>query len=397
MSNDNKDKDYIKKRKKLSGIFFETALPNEYLVQIGKKNIKPELGEKKFKLFKKFIRIPASVQTLYFSTDNANQDFQGIGIEGYASWRIDPSRPEVAISTLDFFDEDNPTGKTNDELKTICVEAVRHVVANMNIDDALKKKDEITNNLKTQLKTIEEKWGIIFDQVGIKKVRIMSNNLFENLQAQFRDKLRLEVSKTKLDTDKKISSDEIAKEEEINKEKLESEKKINIIQLNNSTILKEQNLDEDKKLSDIKRKIDEEKYRKDLEFEIEKENKQKELENIKTKLQIQQNEIELKLLESEGLIQNLKNDIRKNKIEVSRIRRLVDQSFTSEEIFNRLIEILPEIYDKVNIDSYSIIDSTDGKGLSPVSRVLNEIMLLLKNQDLKGIIDNLKGKDKSKD
>jgi hypothetical protein len=103
---------------------------------------------KQFRLFKKFLRVPGSVQTLYFETDNANMNYQGIGIQGYASWRIDPECPELAIATLDFFDEDDPMRNTNEKLRTICTEAVRHVLANMSIDDALKKKDDISGNLK---------------------------------------------------------------------------------------------------------------------------------------------------------------------------------------------------------------------------------------------------------
>jgi hypothetical protein len=153
--------DYVERRKKLHGSFFETALPNEYLVEIGRKKVSFQLGGRRFRLFKKFIRIPASVQTLRFSTDNANQDYQGIGIEGYANWRIDPSNPETAIHTLDFFDENDPMARTNAGLRTICVEAVRHVIANMGVDDALKKKDEIGERLRSQLKEVEKTWGIV--------------------------------------------------------------------------------------------------------------------------------------------------------------------------------------------------------------------------------------------
>jgi hypothetical protein len=199
---------YIAKRKKLSGIFFETALPNEYLVEVGRGTVKPILGGKQFRLFKKFLRVPGSVQTLYFETDNANMNYQGIGIQGYASWRIDPECPELAIATLDFFDEDDPMRNTNEKLRTICTEAVRHVLANMSIDDALKKKDDISGNLKEQLRKFEERWGILFDQVGIEKVRIMSEKLFEDLQSQYRDQLRLNVETARIQTDRKNCSRE---------------------------------------------------------------------------------------------------------------------------------------------------------------------------------------------
>ncbi len=32
-------KDYIRKRRKLPGLFFETALPNEYLVEAGRSTV----------------------------------------------------------------------------------------------------------------------------------------------------------------------------------------------------------------------------------------------------------------------------------------------------------------------------------------------------------------------
>lgn len=74
-----------------------------------------------------YIQKRKKLSGLFFETDNANVDYQGIGIDGFASWRINPDAPEKSIITLDFFDEDNPMARTNHELKTICVEAVRHV------------------------------------------------------------------------------------------------------------------------------------------------------------------------------------------------------------------------------------------------------------------------------
>ena len=76
------------------------------LVRIGSKKVRPTLGGRRFSLFRKFLRIPASIQTLEFYTDNANMHFQGIGIEGFACWQIDPKNPVTAIETLDMFDDD---------------------------------------------------------------------------------------------------------------------------------------------------------------------------------------------------------------------------------------------------------------------------------------------------
>jgi hypothetical protein len=174
-------------------------------VEIGRRDLAFQLGGRRLRLFRKFIRVPASVQTLRFSTDNANQDWQGIGVAGYATWRIDPARPEVAFRVLDFFDVNDPMARTNSGLRTICVEAVRHVLANMSLDDALRKKAEIAAKLRSQLEDVERKWGIVFDQVGIEQVRVMSSRLFEQLQSRFRDELRLEVERARIGTDREIA------------------------------------------------------------------------------------------------------------------------------------------------------------------------------------------------
>ena len=189
--------DYVKKRQRLTGLFFETALPNEYLVPIGARKAKAVLGGRRFRWFgfRKFLRIPASIQTLQFSTDNANVDFQGLGIEGFASWQINTADPSTAISTLDLFDEDDPMARTNTELQLICVEAVRHVIANMTIAEAHRKKEDIAEELKRQLKQIEQRWGIVFHHVGVRHVKVMSASVFNDLQADYRNQLRLNSAK----------------------------------------------------------------------------------------------------------------------------------------------------------------------------------------------------------
>jgi CII-binding regulator of phage lambda lysogenization HflD len=380
-----KTSNYVKRRKKLSGVFFEVALPNEYLVQIGQKKVKPILGGKKFKLFKKFLRVPASVETLYFKTDNANMDYQGIGIQGYASWRIDPARPEVAMTALDFFDEDDPMERTNSELQTICIEAVRHVIANMSIDDALKKKDEIAENLISQLKEVEKKWGIIFDQVGIESVRIMSSTLFENLQSEYRDSIRLTVEKKRLETDRDIAAAENSTREETDLERLETDKKIEFKNVDNKTLIKEKTLDEEQKITEKERAIRESEYRKELTFNTEKAKKDHELTVLKNNLELTLLELEKKLHESKKENEIVKNEIEQNRLAVEKIKRDIEQTFSSSALAHTLVENLPELYSSLEIDNYSVLDSGGNGSISPVARLFKEILFMLKESDISSV------------
>lgn len=380
---------YIGKRKKLSGIFYETALPNEYLVEIGRKDIRPVLGGRRFRLFKKFIRVPAYVQTLYFVTDNANVDYQGIGIEGFASWRIDPASPKMAITTLDFFDEEDPMAKTNQELKTICVEAVRHVISNMTIEDAMRKKEEIAENLKIQLKEVEAKWGIIFDQVGIEKVTVMSASLFENLQAEFRDKLRLDVERNRINTDKQIISEENVMKEKTELEKLDTDKKIQSTKLNNSSSIKKEELEQHEKIVEQERRIKEEAFRKELVFNTEKEKKEYEFSLLQKQLELELQKTEIKRLEEQKNIEMIKNTMEENRLKIEQLKKQLSQYFTDEALLNAFIENIPSIFSSMKIDHYSVMSGSDG-GISPVTKVLGEVINLLKTNDIGGLFKKIK-------
>lgn len=382
------NKTYISKRKKLSGLFFESSLPNEYLIQLGTKKIKPILGGKKFKLFKKFIRIPAYVQKLQFVTDNANIDYQGIGIEGYATWRINPSNPQVAISRLDFFDDNDPMAKTNEDLKTICIEAVRHVIANMSIEDALKNKDAIANNLIKQLSIIEQKWGIIFDQVGIEKVKIMSNSLFGNLQADFRSKLRLQASKTQIATDREIAKEENTILEKNELEKVQTQQKIDLANVDKKSLINKKEIEEKHNAAEIEREYQETQFQKEIEFKKEKEQKNYELGEIEKELKVRINEFQTKLLNSNKQIVELENEISVKELELFNLQRKAEQTYTTEELSKILIDKLPEIFQAIDIENYSVLDNTgEGKNISPVTKILNELIFTLKNNNF-----NLLGK-----
>ncbi len=368
-------KDYIAKRKKLNGLFFESALPNEYLVELGRKRVKPALGGRRFRLFRKFLRVPAYVQTLYFHTDNANLHYQGIGIEGYASWRIDPANPEVALAAMDFFDEDDPMARTNDELRTICVEAVRHVVANMTIEDALRKKDEIGDNLMGQLKEVEKKWGIVFDHVGIEQVRVMSKTIFENLQADFRNGLRLEVEKKRIETDRQIASEQNAQREKSEGERLSTDKKLGLAQIDNKARLADADLDEKHKIERKQRELREDEYRREAEFRAEKDKREHALATQEKTLELELRAVEAKLLGALAEIEKLKAGIELTGVEVTRAKRNAEQQYTPEALQAELIELLPEILGALKIGEYTVFAGE--ASASPVGRALAEIMPLL--------------------
>lgn len=372
----------LKPSRKFSDFLFERALPNEYLVVVGKKNISPVLGGKKFRWFNKFIHVPAFVQRLKFSTDNANVDYQGIEIHGYASWRINPDNPAKSIATLDFFDENDPMFKTNEELKTICIEAVRHTIANMSIDDALKKKDDIADSLFVQLKTIEDKWGIIFDQVGIEQVRVMSGKLFQDMQSEFRSKLRLNASVSQLHTDREISRLNNETHEKNMKEQLETEQKLELIRIDNATKIKQKELAEEMSFSEQKRQYDETLFRNEMIFKMEKEEKENTLLLLKNKLQTELNNLDIKLMESLKMLEEQKTEIARKQLSIKELELKIEQTISQDKLRMEFIQKLPEVFEAIKIQNYSVLETSKDKNISPVLKMIHEILFALKSSGI---------------
>ncbi|MDM8515827.1 SPFH domain-containing protein [Desulfobacterales bacterium HSG16] len=251
----------------VKSFLYEHALPNEYIIEIGKKDAKVYMGGKFLKLGRKFLKFPATVQTVYFTSDNANKSYQGLRIDGYACWRVDSEKPEVAARSLDFTDRENPMGNTNRILRTICTEAIRHLIANITIDEALTKKDEIGRDLKSQLERIERSWGIAFDQVGIERVTILSNQVFCDLQQKMRDGLRLTAAESRMETDQKIEEKKAEHTREMEALRCQTDQETRILQATTESRIHKVELDEEAAQETEERKIKEARQKEEHESE----------------------------------------------------------------------------------------------------------------------------------
>ena len=347
---------------KIRSVLYEHALPNEYIVEIGKAGAKPALGGKFFKPGKRYLKFPAAVQTVYFTSDNANKNYQGLKIDGYACWRVDPERPEVAAQALDFSDQDNPMGNTNRILRTICTEAIRHIIANTTIEDALTKKDEIGRDLKSQLERIERTWGVIFDQVGIERVTILSPSVFDDLQQKTRDALRLTAAESRMQTDQEIEKRESAYTEELERLRRQTEKETRILRATTEREIHKVELDEKAKREAEERKDAEDRRKaeaeaeersaehqaeqarrqasRDVEIKAHQESETRRLERVKSEADaaalLQNSETEAKVAEARA-----KHDLAKAKAEHDRDlaqQELEAERRLQEELLNRKLE-----------------------------------------------------------
>ena len=154
--------------------------------------------------------VPATAHQIEFCADQITAENQGIEVAGFAVWRVEA--PLKTCATFDFSDPQAAVLEIGKMLRGVVESATRHRVAAMNLDDVIRQRVTIIEALKKEVAPLSNEWGITLDTVEIRTVRIFSKQLFENLQAKFRDQVRLEASVSALETERAIN-DRRCKEE----------------------------------------------------------------------------------------------------------------------------------------------------------------------------------------
>ena len=191
-------------RAKTDSLWSWNALANEYIVPIGSVGHLPTLGGSVSKLrHRGVIRFPSSVQQITFETDNISSENQGVRVAGWACWRV--SDPAVAVSKLDFANQDAPMALTNEHLQRQCAGIMKGLISIKTMADLLKKREDLIVKLREKLTATEQKWGIAFDEIGISDVQVLSREVFENLQKPFRNEAREVASTSDLATQERIA------------------------------------------------------------------------------------------------------------------------------------------------------------------------------------------------
>ena len=183
--------------------------------------------------------IPSSTQTIQFKADQITAENQGVEISGFAVWRVVDAGK--AAANFDFTEAEAALSAIAGALQDVVESAIRHQVARMTLEDALRKRGSIILQLKDEMAYVAGLWGIAVETVEIKSVRILSRQLFENLQAPFRNALRLEGEQSAIETEKRLAEQRTVQQEELARQKHQLE--IRRIELEEAKLPHEAELD----------------------------------------------------------------------------------------------------------------------------------------------------------
>ncbi len=298
---------------------------------------------------KQYVIIPAVVNSISFMADQITIENQGVEVSGFAIWKV--SDPLKIYQNFDFSAEKYSLDQVNLYLKDVVESAIRHMVSNMTIDDVLRKRGTIILQLKKELEYISEEWGIHIETIEIKNVNILSSGLFDNMQAKYRNSIKLEAETSTLETEKEIEEQrlhfaEITLKNQHKSKQTELERKkeveiqiladqVSIEKLKSKELIerKQQNLIDNLLLL----KQEEENKRQTIDFQKETIEKEITLVELKTRL--------------ETSLKELQNQLKRMDIEVE--KQNIDTLNTRNSL-NLLYEKLPEIISSLDVKELNL-------------------------------------------
>ena len=224
-----------------------TARPSEFLIHMRRGRVRDVSGQGAscFKLPGDAVAIvPTSVQRLQFTADQVTSEKVGVQVTGLAVYRI--VDPLVAFRMLNFSFPERAQEKLAELLRQMFVGAVRRLVANLSVEECLtRRKEGIATELMREIAPVvsgkgrledqaDSGWGVVLDTIEIQDVRVLSETVFANMQARFRqeqERLAREaelskerfIRKEEAEAERQIALTRLATEEEVRQKRQEAE------------------------------------------------------------------------------------------------------------------------------------------------------------------------------
>ena len=215
---------------------FITAKPSEYLIHVRRGRIRRASTGQGAGCFKwpwdSVAVIPTTINRLQFTADQVTLEKVGVQITGLAVYRI--AEPELTFRMLNFSYSERAQEKLGEILTEMFVGATRRLVANLRVEDAMtRRKESIARELMAELVPIVEGrgrtddtsatgWGVVIDTVEIQNVQILSDTVFQDMQARFRAELALRARMAEMESAREIATLEATSARQIEEARIAS-------------------------------------------------------------------------------------------------------------------------------------------------------------------------------
>lgn len=169
--------------------------------------------------------VPTTVQRLHFVADQITQEKVGVKVTGIAVYRV--AEPLIAARMLNFSFPERAQEKLAEMMEEMCVGASRRLIANLSIEQVLtRRKDALARELVREIAPVvsgegrmedvtDRGWGVVVDTIEIQDVRVMSAQVFTNMQARFRVQQEQVAREAELAKQRALQADETRTQREV--------------------------------------------------------------------------------------------------------------------------------------------------------------------------------------
>ncbi|MFP2908772.1 SPFH domain-containing protein [Pyxidicoccus sp. 3LFB2] len=345
-----------------------------------------------------FIVAPGAMQTIMINAHCICRELQGLLVQGYVQWIIEDFG--TAYRKLDFTDAEDPMRVVNVQLREQAEAAIKDKVATMSIDAVLSDKQPIIEELTARLRHVAEGGGggdkglgLRIVTVQIKEAVVSSARLWESLQTPFRSERERVARLAALGTEEALAHRELEVKQARERMRLESDGELAMLRAHKSAeaydreqterLRRQQREEEDSRRLAVERQqsalqtAELEKARLAVEAELTKQ--RQEAEAAKRKREV------LALTEVGDVERAAANRQAKTELELMETRQRILNELTPANVQARLVELLPDIAEKLpkpqELRSVSIGGSggaQDGQGVATLVAQMLALTNLLK-------------------
>lgn len=204
-----------------------SAKPSEFLIQMrGGRVVSSGQGATVFKWpWESVAIVPTTVQRLQFVADQITREKVGVKVVGIAVYRI--AEPLLACRMLNFSFPERAQEKLEEMMAEMCMGASRRLIANLTVEQCLtERKDALAHELIREIAPVvqgrgrledatDRGWGLVVDTIEIQDVRVMSAQVFANMQAPFRQEQERVAREAELAKQRAIRTDETSTERQL--------------------------------------------------------------------------------------------------------------------------------------------------------------------------------------
>ena len=204
-----------------------SAKPSEFLIRMrGGNVVSAGQGATVFKWpWDSMAIVPTTVQRLHFVADQITQEKVGVKVTGIAVYRI--AEPLIASRMLNFSFPERAQEKLAEMMEEMCVGASRRLIANLTVEQCLtQRKEALSVELVREIAPVvsgegrvedatDRGWGVVVDTIEIQDVRVLSGQVFSNMQARFRLSQEQVAREAELAKERAIRTDETSTEREV--------------------------------------------------------------------------------------------------------------------------------------------------------------------------------------